>query len=261
MPRNPKSPVEYTSQPRQRAKEKLEIVLEMLVLFHYSTRGLLLQRLGLATHSHHNYFKMLEDRGLIRKVETYSSRSKFVYLLTPIGKELAAEKLVDKLLDKVIHYITDVARINHSNLRHDLAVQKAVIERLHDFDSFTPEKFLTNLPVVDKKKPDACLEKNGIKTMLEVELTPKNDRRIFRAFSSHAEALLKHFYHKVVYIFPSQTLANYYKTRFDQAMWPCFEQNERGRWERQDKSIYPDEHPTLRACFEFIAEPTLLDTL
>lgn len=259
MPRNPKTPVDYVQKPRQRAREKLEIILEILGKFHHSTRELLLKRLGLATHSHHNYFKTLENKNIIRRVEAYSIRNRFVYMLTPLGKSLAAERLPDQVLE----YNSDPSKINHSTLRHDLAVQKAVIERLDDYDSFTSERYLPNFVLsVSTKKPDACLEKNGLKTMLEIEITPKQEGRVFRNLISHAEAMLKQYYHKVVYIFPSATVAANYKAIFDKPFWPYYEQNERGRWTRQDRDFRLDDHPDLlRDCFEFRVEKTLLDDI
>jgi DNA-binding MarR family transcriptional regulator len=255
MPRNPKNPKDYTTEPRQRYEDKLDKILELLVQFHHSTRHLLLLRLGLATHSHHTYFKKLEKKGILRRAETFTIRSRTVFMLTPLGKELAAEKMIDN----VINYTTDASKINHSSLRHDLAVQKAVITRLHEYDKFMSEKFLPNIKLKDKKKPDAFLEKNKSITALEVELTAKSDQRIFRALNSHAQALLNQHYQQVLYIFPSNTLKNYYQERFNQQSWPVYQQNEHGFWIRHSNDFFPEKHPSLCENFKFIYEKTLLD--
>jgi predicted transcriptional regulator len=256
MQRNPKNPRAYNNEPRKRASEKITTILDMLVQFHHSTRELLLLRLGLNINSHHAYFKNLENKGIIRRVAVFSIKSRFVYMLTPLGKEMAAEKM----LDNVINYSIDITKINHSSLRHDLAVQKAVIERLKEYDKFTAEKYLPNLIFFDKKKPDACLEKNDEKTMFEIELTAKSDQRIFRAFTSHAQALINLNYHKVKYIFQSETLKNYYLERFNQEFWPIYQQNQRGIWVKQG-DLNPNNHENLRDCFDFIADTSLLKNI
>lgn len=256
MPRNPKNPKDYTAEPRQRADEKLNIVLDMLIQFHHSTRELLLQRLGLATHSHHTYFKTLEKKGFIRRVDVFSIKNRFVYMLTPLGKELAAEKT----LTEAIHYQTDISKINHSSLRHDLAVQKFIVSQLSHYEKFTSERFLPDLGLSNKKKPDACLEKDNFKTMLEVELTAKSDQRIYRAFHSHAEALIAGTYQKVLYVFPSSTIKNYYLTRFKQPSWPCYLQNQRGAWLKHD-DFYPEHHSCVQDGFEFISDESLIEDI
>jgi DNA-binding MarR family transcriptional regulator len=257
MARNPKNPKEYISNSRGRFNEKLKIVLELLLQFHFSTRELILERLGLATHSHHDYFKGLEKKGILRRTDVYSLRTRFIYILTPAGKELAYTLLTDS----PIQYSTDINKVNHTTLRHDLAVQKSVICRLKDYDSYASEKNLGVLLEGSNKLPDACLIKNAEKTMLEVELTPKNDKRIFRALVAHAESLIKNQYQKVIYIFPTKTLRDYYYQRFTQTAWPTYLQDEKGLWVRQPRDLLPDSHPLLRSQFEFLYDLTVTNDI
>lgn len=252
MPRNPINPRQYTENPKSRAEEKLKVVLEMLIDFHYSTRELILAKLKLATNSHHRYFSSLEKKKIIRKVGAPSIRSNYVYMLTSYGVELANEKI--SILSP---YQIDGNKINHSNLRHNLAIQRAVISMVDNYDVFIPERRLPHLNLNDEKRPDGCLEKNGVRTMLEIELTAKTDQRIFRALVAHAKAINKNHYSKVIYIFPSLSLANYYTTRYQSTEWPTYTQNERGVWIRSEDSFKPDNFLGLRNAFEFLTESDL----
>lgn len=257
MPRNPKHPQEYVANPRDRADEKLSALLKFLAQLHHSTRKLMLRYLGLATHSHHTYFKKLVERGILQRVRVYSINCRHVYMLTALGRELAAESMPEYALN----YSINPNSINYSGLRHDLAIQKAIIDRRLDCDEFVAEKYLPNLELSEKKLPDACLIKDEQKTMLEIELTPKNNKLIFRAFNAHAEALLDKKYQQVLYIFPSAQLCKYYQKRFNQPKWPFYKQNQRGLWVKQDDSEFvADDHTNLRQQFSFIYENDLADS-
>lgn len=256
MPRNPKNPKEYVRNSRSRSNEKLELLLEMLFKFHVSTKELILRRMGLATNSHYNYFRKIEQQDLIKKVPVYSIRSKHVYMLTNLGKQIAYEKL-----NEAAEYSTDPNKINHSFLRHDLAVQKAVIDRLSPNTKFTSERHLPKLSLGEKKKPDACLEDEGKKTVLEVELTPKSDVRIYRAFTALADAILNNHYQEVIYIFPTDAIKKYYLERFNKILWPTYHQNEKGLWVSHGANFAPDEHGDLRAKFIFVADNHLLEDI
>lgn len=252
MARNPKNPRLYTTAPRERAKEKLDLILKIMVDFHHSTRELLLQRLNLATHSHHRYFATLEEKGILKRIESPSIRSNFIYMLTHIGAELAAEKLAI-----ATHYQLNGHKINHNNLRHDLAIQKAVITRINDYDDFIPEKFLPSLNINDEKRPDGCFLKDKEKTMLEVELTAKTDHRIYRAFISHAKAIIKKHYNNVLYVFPNKSIKKYYLERFNEKTWPCYHQNDRKNWVKEDEEFNSYNHINLRKSFLFIVDEDL----
>jgi hypothetical protein len=259
MARNPKSPKEYINQdPIKRNKEKLDKIILWLAQFHYSTRKIMAKMLGLNINSHHAYFKKLEDRKILKRTEAYSIRSD-IYVLTSIGKELAAEKINPLFIDYPIESI----KINHSNLRHNLAVQKIVIKLIneHKYDLFFSEKNIhavTNYSF--EKKPDALLilEKDSKKTMLEVELTAKSDRRIFKAFQDHCKGLVNQSYETVIYVFQTQTLKNYYEIRFKQEIWPEYKQNENGVWIKHAKNLEITPSKNIKEKFEFKVEENML---
>jgi hypothetical protein len=175
-------------------------------------------------------------------------------MLTALGIELAAERL-----PTVIKYSTDTHKINHNNLRHDLAIQKFVIKKLNEkeYEIFIPEKYLQTFNNSDDKRPDGCLEKNSVKTMLEVELTAKTDQRIFRALVAHALRLNNHQYQKVLYVFHNQVLRNYYQERFLQSKWPSYQLDQDGKW-KKEKDFIPDNYHNLRESFNFITDTSLI---
>jgi hypothetical protein len=264
MARNPKNPRDYVSNPRNRFLEKINLIYEHFIQFDYSTRQLILARLNLKQDSHHYFFKNLEEKGILRRIDAYTIRCKYVYILSPIGKELAFEQFTNGNLTSLtefdqFHDKISTFRINHSNLRHHLAVQKTIIELLQDFDQFFSEKFTPTFPLDsgNSKKPDALLISRTKKVALEVELTAKNDKRLFSALSSHAEAISKNFYDEVLYIFPSQTLMNHYLLKFNQNAWPRYKRIERDTWIKFD-NLEPEIIQTVRSCFKFASNNSLV---
>lgn len=254
MQRNPKNPTEYTEKPKERSNEKLELLLKWLIQFHCSTRQILLKRMKLATHSHHTYFQKLEKQGILQKIRVYSINSRHIYMLTNLGKQIAIEKTGD-----ISNYSTDKNKLNHSGLRHNLAIQNSVIKYMSEYENFMAEKYLTNLKFSDKKKPDACLILGDTKTMLEVELTPKSDKRIFIALNAHLNSLIENYYQKVIYVFPTNTLKNYYVERFNQKSWPIYEKNEKGLWIAKNEKFHTEIHIKFKENLIFKYDKSLLE--
>lgn len=242
MPRNKKNPREYGKDPQERSVEKLNVVLDWLVQFHHSTRKIMLERLELDTNSHHTYFKKLVEQGIIQKVRVYSINERFIFMLTRLGKELAAEINPD-----AIKYNIDISKINHAELRHSLAIQNAVLSLIEKDSRFISERLIDINIINNKKRPDAAIINDNITRMIEVELTPKKDQRIFQALIAHAESLIENKYQKVTYLFPSNTLKNYYLNRFNLDMW-----------KNKDIIFSPNESLGLKDKFEFIAEPRII---
>ncbi len=253
--RNKKLPSDYLSlAPRDRQKEKLNIIYEWLLEFHYSTRQMLLQRLGLATHLHKKYFASLEEKGILKKTEVFQIKSKFIYMLTTSGERLALEKHGEKK-----EYLTGHKRIKHNALRHDLAVQNYVIKMLPDHECFIGERYIENFNLGYNKKPDACLCVGGIRRMLEVELTPKSVDRIYVALSTHARALSQGLYDEVIYVFPTKTLRNYYLKYFMMDEWPLLEKNGRGNWLRNPDFNLNIDQFGVREAFRFLVDETVAE--
>jgi hypothetical protein len=242
MPRNKTYPREYGRDPQERSAEKLNEVLRWLVQFHHSTRKIMLERLGLDTDSHHTYFKKLVEQGILQKIRVYSINERFIFMLSSLGKELASESY-----SEAIKYNVDSSKINHAELRHSLAIQNTVLGLIDADAKFISEKLIDPAIVNIKKRPDAAIIKNDLVTMLEVELTPKKDQRIFQAFIAHADALTSDKYQKVMYIFPSDTLKNYYLSRFNSE-----------KWSNKEILFLPNDAPSLKDKFEFIADPRII---
>ena len=255
--RNQKTPSDYLKlPPREREKQKISIIYEWLLEFHYSTRQVLLKRLGLVTHLHKPYFDSLEAKGILKQIKTFEIKSKHIYLLTTQGEKLALAVHGHKA-----DYMAGHKRVKYNALRHDLAVQNYVIKLLPTHDSFIAERYIPTVELEYHKKPDACVIIDGKKRMLEIELSPKSVNRIYVAFTTHAEAISKGFYDEVIYVFPNDTLRKYYFKYFLMELWPSYVRNERGVWVRVfEKSVNIDQLG-VRGRFTFLTDEAVVDGL
>lgn len=252
MVRNKTNPRMYVDDPKKRSKEKTNELLRWLLQFHHSTRKIILEKLKLNVHSHHTYFKKLINKGILQRVRVYSINERFVYMLTNLGKELATE-----LYDEAIKYSTDQSKINHAELRHSLAIQNAVLIFGKESTKFLSEKFIDRNMYSDKKRPDAALIDQNHITMLEIELTPKKDERIFRAFVAHHDALKKGTYQKTLYLFSNKTLKEYYLKRFNSEEWPTFAK-ENNKWKNKNDPLLHSQIQHIKEKFEFIEENRII---
>ena len=264
MPRNPKNPHLYMTNPKGRATEKLTLLFEHFLQFDYSTRQILLSRLGLNPNSHHDYFKKLETKGILRRVPTYTLRGKFVYALTTLGLNLLNEylsKTTLRLPTDSLHTVKSVFKLSHTNIRHHLAVQKTVISLLPNSTHFFSEKFMPNFQSAscNTKKPDALICYPNQQIALEVELTAKNDKRLYSAFSEHAEGILRNNYSHVLYVFPTKSLCSHYLSKFDMDTWPRYARISEN-WVQCD-SLEPDILGFVRNKFKFLSNEDLLTDL
>nr|WP_320116419.1 hypothetical protein [uncultured Desulfuromonas sp.] len=232
----------FTGNAHQRGQEKVEKILLWLVEYQYSTSKILSDVLAVNPDGQRSFFSGLVKQGILQKTAVPTVREG-LYLLTVEGKKMA-----EMVTEKALVYRTEPSRISVAIVRHNLAVQKAVLARLSDGIQHTFERFLD---FADRDKlPDAVLKDGHIKTALEVELSHKKTARIFRAFLDHVNAIKANHYHIVEYVFPSTTLRDNYRKKFDAEQWPIIEK--RGGLYRESGKIFePDSIGNLRERFQF----------
>lgn len=200
---------------RARAREKREFVLCWLAEFHYSTRRVLAQALGLQALGQGGFFQRLEKANLIRiaSVPTISER---LILLSPNGLEHARALTAHALV-----YGTDASKINSSTVIHTLSVQIAALRMQRDIHKITHERHLDFASRV--KLPDAIIDVDASKTGLEVELTHKNNARIYRGFIDSLQNIKEGQYERVRYVFDRRLLMDHYLKLFKEPSWPVYE--------------------------------------
>lgn len=198
-----------------RLREKREFVLCWLGEFHYSTRRVLAQALGLNTKGQSGFFRGLEKANLIRmtSVPTISER---LILLTPNGLAHARA-----LTPHALVYGTDASKINSSTVIHTLSVQIAALHMQRDIHKITHERHLDFASRV--KLPDAIIDTDACKIGLEVELTHKNNARIYRAFIDSLQNIKEGQYERVRYVFDRKLLMDHYLKLFKVPAWPVYE--------------------------------------
>lgn len=223
MARNPKSPISYNSNPRKRSQEKLLKTIELLTKFKSSTRKLILNNLKLASHSHHRYLNKMESQGILKKIDLYSLKSKAIYILGEVGIGIASE-----LINSNHSFTVNPLKLNYLNIRHDLAVQKAVLDRSKT-SSYKSEWEIKSDPTVYYKTPDAILYDEGKIIAFEVELTAKSDKRLYKAFFEHCQNLENGNYNHVIYLFHNKSLKEYYYSKFVNEKWFTYKTTSQNR--------------------------------
>ncbi len=167
-------------------------------------------------------------------------------MLTPIGVDIAAPHS-----PAAINYNCDASKINHTNIRHDLSVQLyflTVIAKTPVRYYKTVLNFKGNETALLKMPDLIYATEDGVIAAVELERTQKNKKRILHTFGLHTEALHRGHYHKVTYVFPSQSMCSTYQSLYAQDKWPLY--NDSGEC-IADKFIFPKQNASLYACFSF----------
>lgn len=247
--KNPRGGVKDTL---ARGEEKVRLALEWIAIFHFSTLPIIAKRLKISENTAFRFIKKLKAQGLIRGFETYVIRRELL-MLTVHGLGYCTE-----LTERIFNYSTEPSKVSLSRVRHDLIVQEAVADRVGQGDSFCSDRQLGT----DRRSkiPDALIEKvGGQKIALEIELTPKTDERIYIGFENHLKALHESTYDRVVYLFKTKTLHEYYLKRFESDAWPAYTYSEKlKRWvlkkdvNMQPLSYYPRDDEAIIEKISFM---------
>lgn len=233
---------------RARAKEKREFVLCWLAEFHYSTRRVIAQALGLQVQGQGGFFQRLERANLVRtlSVPTISER---LLLLTPNGLEHARA-----LTARALFYTTEPAKVTSSTVIHNLSVQLAALRMQRDLRKITFERHLDF--AARTKLPDAIIETDVSKIALEVELTHKNNARIYRGFIDSIQNIKEGHYARVRYVFDRMNLMHHYVELFREKAWPVYDRDSKShrlfQVIREGAPFYIDStDPRIQSMFEF----------
>ena len=227
--------------------EKTLLVLDWLLEFQVSSADLLARRLGMPTKTSSKLFRALLGEGVIQlytKVRAHVARC---FLLTRRG----ATQLQNAGRD-ISHADTSPASVTDDfDLVHALAVQAAVLRRLHQYDEVI---WKPHIPLPESfEKPDVLLRSpQGAWVALDYERPGKDDKRIYMSFRTHAEAIMAQHYRGVYLLFGRPADLERYRTLFDAEAWPEYDYNRKTRKITALNTTFNlDTVPQLRQRFVF----------
>ena len=231
-------------------EEKTLLVLGWLLEFRWSSFELLATRLGMRSKTSYKFFRALVEEGLIQIFKSDPANIARCFLLTRRGATQLQEAGRD-----ISHAHTSLTGVTHdAAIVHDLAVQAAVLRRLHQYDEviwkhhiILPEPF---------EKPDVLLRSpQGAWVVLDYERWRKDDSRIYITFRNHAEAIMNKHYRGVYLLFDRPADLERYRILFDAEDWPEYDFNrKKGTITALTTTFTPDIVPNLRHCFVFTLE-------
>jgi len=232
-------------------KEKINLVLEWLLEFRFSSVDLLARRLNTDMGNSYRFFNSLVKDGVIMKFKNVHTRNNTYLMLTTTGVSyLEGEGVCVK------NAVTRVSNLGkYSNIIHDMAVQEAALKRIKNYKEIIWDR---NIELEgSEEKPDLLLKKdNGTVVALEYERWRKDRKRIFRTFFVHAKRLMNKEYRGVYYVFDKKIDMAYYEKMFNERVWNMYKREKKtGRIQPLNESFEPDKIENLRKCFIFIHEP------
>ena len=237
--------------PRAICREKLQIVLDWLLEFRFSSFALLAQRLGQTCHTSYKFFRLLRDNGLVQRfTHVHSNHAKY-YMLTRAGAAFLHEAGRDSA-----NACTSPSRlIRYPHILHDLAVQQAAICRLNHYTELIADHHIT-IPE-PFHRPDMLMRNpKDFWIAFEYERSRKQTERIFISFNNHAQAIINKHYHGTYFLFDRESVRAYYQKLFDAKKWPQYDYNRAtGKITSKKTPFQPDTVTNLRKCFLFIHEP------
>ena len=237
--------------PRAICRDKQQIVLDWLLEFRFSSFALLARRLGQTCHTSYKFFRLLRKNGLVQRfTHDYYNHEKY-YMLTRAGAAVLHEAGRD-----IANACAGPSRlIRYAALRHDLAVQQLVLNRLSRCLEVIWDRHIRLPPPFDR--PDVLmLTRDHFWIAFEYERSQKTDKRIYMAFRKHAKAIIKRHYHGAYFFFARESDRAHYQTLFDSPEWPEYKVNRQtGKIFTLYETFKPDTVTNLRKCFLFIHEP------
>jgi hypothetical protein len=209
---------------RKRAVEKERRVLTWLYQWGFSTRRLLAELMDVSVAGQGAFFARLIEAGVLVETPMPLATKERLIGLTKLGADLASTFGV-------------VGRFRRKPptlgiLGHDLTLQLCVIRRLENSLSVSPEWM--NATGGKGKSPDAIIEYPDQKLALEVELSHKNNLRVYYNFFCHLRNAKSGLYQKTVYVFTNQVLRDLYESKFRAEEWPVVVADEKQRLRARD---------------------------
>ncbi len=250
--RSPRATLPAGVSPAARGFEKRQQALSWLRQWHYSTNDMVCKLIGI---SDSGYLAKLQHRGLVERVSAPTLPARCVYVLTAAGlMETLAES------DDLSPYPREPSRLNHSLLRHQLAVQRTILN-LDGLRQSVPERLLAASGKAGDKYPDALVKTDKTAphhAAVEVELTPKYGRELDQAMLAHLAALRRGDYGFVIYTSPSQALLERYRLHLDKPVQQWERDPSARKWKPTKRVAAP---PELVSRFVFVVAPDLLKGL
>lgn len=237
--------------PRAMRREKQQLVLDWLLEFRFSSVDLLARRLGLTRQTSSRFFRGLRDTGLVQRfTHAYFNHEQY-YMLTRAGVAY-----LDATGRETTHACTAPSRlIRYAPVRHDLAVQQAMLRRLPHYLEVIWDRHI-RLPA-PYDRPDLLMQNTARHWIaVEYERSRKADNRIYMSLRKHAQAIIERHYNAVYYLFPHDADRVHYQTLFEAPEWPEYKVNRHtGKIVPLLDTFTPDKIGNLRKCFRFTHEP------
>jgi len=248
--RNPRGSLPSGTTPKDRGRQKLCNVLQLIYQWHVTAAPLVQQFLG-TTES--TYLTELEKKGLVKHLKAPTLLCGRAYMLTSEGVNAAATELGAEL-----PYSVHPSSVSHSLLKHDLAVQRYGILAQRAGHRVTSGRFLS----AEKKGkiPDALVYPMGTDQTyaLELELSGKWNAELEQTLNSHLASLTDGRWQKVLYVSNSEVLLQRYAERLNSPIhdwWQSVRPDGMLRWTRGLPRLVTDGE---RAAFAWQHMPALL---
>jgi len=237
--------------PRAIRADKRRLVLDWLREFRFSTREVLAQRLQSTVKGTYQLLHDLRHQGLIQEFRSiYTNQTRFLTLSKP-GFEILRQAGRD-----VPRAVVPTHRLSrYASILHDLAVQQAVVKRLHHY---TDVIWAQQIQIPDHfEKPDALLRTpKGYWVAIDYERYRKDQKRVYLSFFNHTRALINRHYSGVYYLFDREDVLAFYQALFTKSEWREYHDNRQtGKITATGKIFKPDSIKNLPNCFAFIHEP------
>jgi len=237
--------------PKAIKDEKTRLVLDWLLEFRFSSIAILADRLGSNAINSNRFFNSLIKGGIIQSFSNVHTKHDRYVMLTTSG--LSYLEALGRDISRATTRVQHLGK--YSQIVHDIAVQTAVLKRIHQYDEVIWERHVI-LPE-SQEKPDVLLKSpKGYWVALEYERWRKDTKRIFLSFMNHATAISGKHYSGVFFVFDSQVDFAHYKKLFETEKWPRYKREPKsGRIKALDTYFKPDDVSNLRKCFVFSHEP------
>lgn len=154
-------------------------------------------------------------------------------------------------------YDTDPTSISHRLIRHNLAVQRAILT-VPGVRSYILESSMGEQDTLDGKRPDALIELeaySGQYVALELELTEKRGRDLDQTIWRNFQALEQDKYLCVIYVTEQQSIADNYREAMDYYV-DRWRKDGSGKWLRTGETfVVPDR---IKSSIRFLCTDKIL---
>lgn len=225
--------------PKEKRREKLENVVVFLARWQYSTRSILAYYLGVEERGQTNFFKYLDDSGLVFSKTQFwmpkkggSKEREAIYGLSSKGLEFARSILGP------IKYYVKIERLKYPRFRHHIVSQILFIQEFgssdhsYDFYGFESEsQYKVNFEIVPgvNKVPDFLIVAPGygvndkhvarVRTSIEVEITQKYKNKVYDAFRRIYTDIDQGRYRACQFWFEDEKTKKFYETVYREPEW------------------------------------------